>query len=115
MKRPATNSAVVPSAESVRSSTNTASATNPNVSPRSLTVYENARRRNPGALMAALAGFTARKPTRPASRTGRDLPIFAGVSGVRRLMSLAEVALLGCSVVGIALAWDAADWDPLGL
>ena len=30
-------------------------------------------------------------------------------------MSLAEVALLGCSVVGIALAWDAADWDPLGL
>ena len=80
-----------------------------------LTVYENARRRNPGALMAALAALTARKPTRPDSRTARDLPIFAGVSGVRRLMSLAEVALLGCSVVGIALAWDAADWDPLGL
>jgi putative nucleotidyltransferase with HDIG domain len=43
------------------------------------------------------------------------LPIFAGVSGVRRLTSLAEIALLGGSVVGIWLSWRAEDWHPIGL
>jgi putative nucleotidyltransferase with HDIG domain len=43
------------------------------------------------------------------------LPIFAGVSGARRLISLAEIALLGGSVAGIALSWQASDWDPIGL
>jgi putative nucleotidyltransferase with HDIG domain len=43
------------------------------------------------------------------------MPIHAGVSGVRRLVPLAEVALLGVSVIGISLVSREADWRPFGL
>jgi putative nucleotidyltransferase with HDIG domain len=43
------------------------------------------------------------------------MPILAGVSGVRRLIPLAEISLLGASVAGIALSWRTSDWHPLGL
>ena len=43
------------------------------------------------------------------------MPIFAGVSGVRRLMPFAESALLGVSIVGITFSSRASDWRPFSL